>query len=59
MIDVCTAALLPTKPSSHDDSGSKHGFGAETSLPLTLSALAQTQETLLDCRKFIGSPDSR
>ena len=32
--DVCTTALLPTKPSSGDDSGFRHGFGAEASLPL-------------------------
>ena len=29
MTDVCTAALLPTKPSSDDDSAFRHGFGAK------------------------------
>ena len=38
MTDVCTAALFPTKPSSDDDSGFRHGFGIEASLPLTQSA---------------------
>ena len=32
--DVCTTALLPTKPLSDDDSGFMHGFGAEASLPV-------------------------
>ena len=27
MTDVCTAALLPIKPSSDEDSGFGHGFG--------------------------------
>ena len=35
--DVCTTGLLPTKPSSDDDSGFRHGFGAEASLPIALS----------------------
>ena len=34
------AALLPVKSSSDDDSGFRHGFGAEASLPLTQSAPA-------------------
>ena len=34
MTDVYTAAFLPTKPSSDDDSGFRHGFGVEASLPL-------------------------
>ena len=38
MTDVYTAALLPTKPSSDDDSVFRHGFEAEASLPLTQSA---------------------
>ena len=29
MTDVYTAALLPKKPSSDDDSGFRHGFGAK------------------------------
>ena len=45
MIDVCTAALLPTKPSSDDDSGFRHVFGAEASLPLTPSAPAVPYDT--------------
>ena len=45
MTDVYTAALLPTKPLSDDDPGVKHGFGAEASLPLTLSAPAVTRDT--------------
>ena len=40
MTDVYTAALLLTKPSSDDDPGFRHGFGAEPSLPLTQSARA-------------------
>ena len=40
MTDVYTAALLPTKPSSDDDSGFRHGFRAEASLPLIQSARA-------------------
>ena len=36
--DVCTTALLLTKPSSDDDSGFRHGFGAEASLLLAQSA---------------------
>ena len=31
MTKVYTAALLPTKPSSDDDSGFRHRFEAETS----------------------------
>ena len=38
MTDVCTAALIPTKPSSDYDSGFRHGFGAEALLPLAQSA---------------------
>ena len=33
MTHVYRAALLPTKSSSDDDSGFKHGFGAEAALP--------------------------
>ena len=32
--DVYTTALLLTKPSSDDDSGFRHGFGAEASLQI-------------------------
>ena len=38
--DVCTTALHLTKPSSDDDSGFRHGFGTEASLPLAQSAPA-------------------
>ena len=34
MTDVYTATLFSTKPSSDDDSGFRHSFGAEASLPL-------------------------
>ena len=49
MIDVYTAALLPTMPSSDDDSGFRHGFGAEASLPLTQSAPAVIHDTSRLC----------
>ena len=43
--DVYTTALLLTKPSSDDDSGLRHGFGAEASLPLNQSAPAVSHDT--------------
>ena len=43
--DVYTTALLLTKPSSDDDSGFRHGFGAEASLPLAQRALAVSHDT--------------
>ena len=43
--DVYITALLLTKPSSDDDSGFRHGFGAETSLPLTQSVPAVSHDT--------------
>ena len=43
--DVYTTALLLTKPSSDDDSGFRHGFGAEASLPLAQSAPAVSHDT--------------
>ena len=49
MTDVYTAVLLPTKPSSDDDSGFRHGFGAEASLTLTQSAPAVTHNTTRLC----------
>ena len=49
MTDVCMAALLPTKPSSDDDSGFRHGFRAEASLPLAQSASAVTHDTSRLC----------
>ena len=49
MIDVYTAALILTKPSSADDSGFRHGFGAEALLPLTQSAPEVTHDTTRLC----------
>ena len=43
--DVYTTALLLTKPSSDDDFGFRHGFGAEASLPLAQSAPAVSHDT--------------
>ena len=43
--DVYTTALLLTKPSSDDDSGFRHGFRSEASLPLTHSAPAVSHNT--------------
>ena len=57
--DVYTTAFLLTKPSSDDDYGFRHGFGAEGSLPLAKSAPAGSHDTttlchivvtLLDCQ---------
>ena len=39
-----------TKPSSDDDSGFRHGFGAEASLPLTQSAPAVSHDTTKLCQ---------
>ena len=47
--DVCTTALLRTKPSSDDDSGFRHGFGAEASLPLAQSAPGVFHDTTRLC----------
>ena len=49
MTDAYTVALLPTKPSSDDDSGFRHGVGAEVSLPLTNSAPPVTHDTTRLC----------
>ena len=49
MTDIYTAALLPTKPSSDDFSGFRHGFGAKASLPLTQSAITVTPYTTRLC----------
>ena len=52
---VCTTALLPTKPSSDDDdSGFRHGFGAEASLPLAQSAPAVSHDTTRLCQIVIA-----
>ena len=59
IIDVYTTALLLTKPSSDDDSGFEHGFGAEASLPQAQSGpavshyytrLCQIVVALWDCQ---------
>ena len=49
MTDVYTAALLPTKPSSDDDSGFRQGFRAEVLLSLTQSTPAVTHNTTRLC----------
>ena len=49
MTDVYTVASLPTKPSSDDDSGFRHVFVAEASLPLTQRAPAVTHNTIRLC----------
>ena len=48
--DVCTTALLLTEPSSDDDSGFRHGFGAEAPLPLAQSAPAVSHDTTRLCQ---------
>ena len=48
--DACTTAWIPTKPSSNDDSGFRHGFGAEASLPLAQSAPAVSHDTTRLCQ---------
>ena len=48
--DVCTTALLLTKPSSDDDSGFRHSFGTEASLPLAQSAPAVSHDTTRLCQ---------
>ena len=57
--DVCTTALLPIKPSSDDDSGFRHGFGAEASLPLAQSAPAVSHDTTRLCHHSMGLPYPR
>ena len=49
MTDVCTTALLPIKPSLHDDSTFRHGFEVEASLPLSQSNNSRYHQTLLHC----------
>ena len=59
--DVCITALLPTKVSSDDDSGFRHGFRAEASLQLAQSAPAVSHDTtrLCQCRHSVGLPYPR
>ena len=52
--DLYTTALLLTKPSSDDNSGFRHGFGAEASLPLTQSAPAVTHGTTRLCQIVVA-----
>ena len=52
--DVYTTVLLLTKPSSDDDSGFRHNFGAEASLPLTQSAPAVSHDTTKHCQIFVA-----
>ena len=49
MTHVCTTTLLPTKPSSDDDSRFRHDFGAEALLPLVQSAPAVSHNTTRLC----------
>ena len=53
MIDFCTIELLLIKPSSDDESGFKHSFGAELSLPLTQSAPAVSHDTTRLCQIIV------
>ena len=48
--DVYTTMLLLTKPSSDNDSGFRHDFGAEGSLPLAQSAPAVSHDTYRLCQ---------
>ena len=60
--DVYTTALFLIKPYSDDDSGFRHDFGAEASLPQAQSApdsISRHHQTLPDCCCSIGLPDSR
>ena len=52
--DVYTAALLLTMPSSDDDSGLRHGFGAKASLPLAQSAPAVSHDTTRLCQIVVA-----
>ena len=54
IIDVNTTALLLTNPSSDDDSGFRHGFGAEASLPLTQSVPAVSHATTRLCQIVVA-----
>ena len=48
--DVCTTRLLPIKPPSDDDSGFRHSFRAEASLPLAQSAPAVSHDNTRLCQ---------
>ena len=52
--DVYTTALLLTKPSSDDDSGFRHGFGAKASLPLAQNAPAVSHNTTRLCQVVVA-----
>ena len=52
--DVYTTALLLTKPSSDIDSGFRHGFGAEASLPLAQNASAVSHDTTRLCQIVVA-----
>ena len=52
--DVYTTALLLKKPSSDDDSGFRHGFGAIASLPLAQSAQAVSHDTTRLCQIVVA-----
>ena len=55
--DVCKIALLYTKPSADDDSGFRHGFGAEASLPLAQSSPAVSHDTIRLCYIVVNQWD--
>ena len=55
--DVNTTALLLTKPSSDGDSGFRHGFRAEASLPLTQRASAVSDDTTRICQIVVAPWD--
>ena len=54
LTDVYTTVLLLTKPLSDDDSGFRHGFEAEASLPLTQSAPAVSHDTSRLCQIVVA-----
>ena len=59
MTDVCIAVLLPTKPSSDDDSGFRDGFRVKVSLALAQStpALTHINRLYMDCCHSMGLPN--
>ena len=54
---VYTATLLLTKPLSDDDSGCRHGFGTEASLPLAQSTPAIFHNTTRLCQIVVAKWD--